>query len=224
MTDPRTDAREVRSRDVFPVHSRVSWGAIFAGLFVSITIFVVLSALGAAVGLTAADQARGETLATGAGIWAIVTALIAFFCGGCVASRCTAGESRTEAAIYGTILWGAALVLLLWMSGSVLRTGFTAVTGMANAAAEARGPVADWEQAARQAGVAPEQVERMRASLPTAAQAQNVSAQAAWWSLAGIVVSLLASIGGAVAGSGPNPTAGGFLFQQRTTVQAAREA
>lgn len=212
------DTQEPRYEDLAPVYSRVSWGALFAGLFVTLTIFFLLSHLGAAIGLSAADTARGETIATGAGIWAIVSALVAFFCGGCVTSRLTAGESRTEAAVYGTILWGLTFAALVWMTGSVVRTGFTTVVGTANVAANAAAPPANWEQAARQAGLTDAQLQQMRAELPTAEQAQGASAEAAWWSLLGVALSLAAAIGGAVVGAGPTPIAGAVMFRRTTVV------
>jgi hypothetical protein len=54
---------------------RLSWGAIFAGLFVAVGLHLVLALLGVAVGFTAWDPAqpggvRGESVATGVGIWA----------------------------------------------------------------------------------------------------------------------------------------------------------
>lgn len=214
--------RAVRGEDLLPVFSRVSWGALFAGLFVALTVFLVLSALGAAIGLTVADTTRGETIATGAAIWAIVTALVAFFTGGCVVSRCTAGESRTEAAIYGTILWGLTMTLLLWMGGAAMRTGFSAVVGTANVAANATNPPANWEAAAQRAGLTEAQINQMRADMPTQAQVQDASASAAWWSLLGIVLSLLASVGGAVFSAGRGiPAFGGIGFRQ-TSIQVER--
>lgn len=215
MTD---EMRTIRQQDMAPVYSRVSWGALFAGLFVALTVFLVLGALGTAIGLSAADDVRGETIATGSGIWALVTALVAFFCGGCVTSRCTAGESKTEAAIYGAILWGLTMAAVLWLSGSVVRTGFSSVVGTANAAANVAPPPANWEEAALRAGLNPDQVTRLRAELPTQAQVQSTSAGAAWWALAGVLVSLLASIGGALTGAGPNPAFGGFLFRRTVAI------
>jgi hypothetical protein len=211
------DTHEPRHEDLAPVYSRVSWGALFAGLFVTLTVFFLLSHLGGAIGLSVADDARGESIATGAGVWAVVSALAAFFCGGCVCSRLTAGESRTEAAVYGTILWGLTFAALIWLTGSVVRTGFTTVVGSANVAANATNPPANWEQAARRAGMTEAQVQQMRAELPTAEQARRVSAEAAWWSLLGVALSLGAAIGGAVAGAGSRPVVGGVLFR-RTTV------
>jgi hypothetical protein len=211
----------VHTRDAIPVFSRISWGALLAGLFVTFAMFVLLSALGVAIGISSADAASRETIATGAGVWAVVTALIAFACGGCVASRFTAGESKTEAMVYGVVLWGAASAMILWATGSILRTGSALAVGSANVAATGSDSMpANWEQAARRAGMNDAQINRMRAEMPTAARAQDVSAQAAWWSFAGIALSLAAAIGGAVAGAGPNPVFGGVLFQ-RTTPQPA---
>ena len=48
-----------------------------------------------------------------------------------------------------------------------------------------------------------EQIDRIRASLPTAAELRAGSTQAAWWSFAGLLASLGAAIGGALAGSQP---------------------
>lgn len=201
------------TRDVLPVFSRISWGALLAGLFVTLAVFVVLTTLGAAIGISSADQISGDTVATGAGIWAVVTALLAFFCGGCVVSRCTAGETKAEAVVYGTVLWGAAFAMILWATGSVLRTGATVAVGSANVAASAGGS-ADWERAARRANLTDAQINQVRAELPAAARVQDVSAAAAWWSFAGVLLSLGAAIGGAVASAGPHPIVGGMIFRR----------
>lgn len=213
--------QEIRTRDAIPVFSRISWGALLAGLFVTLAVFVLLSTFGVAVGLSTADAAGRDTVTIGTGVWAVVTALAAFFCGGCVVSRFTTGESKMEAVVYGTVLWGASFALILWATGSVLRTGSTLAVGSAQVAATGieAGP-SNWEQAARRAGATEAQINQMRADLPTAARVQDVSAQAAWWSFAGILVSMLAAIGGAVAGAGPNPAFGGVLVR-RTTPEPA---
>ena len=209
----------VRTRDMLPVYSRISWGALLAGLFVTLAVFVLLSSLGLAIGVSTADQFNGDTIGTAAGIWAVATTLIAFFCGGCVVSRFTAGETRGEAVMYGTVLWGAAFAMILWATGSVLRTGATVAVGSANVAATAANAAtspADWEGAARQAGLTDAQVQQMRAQMPSAERARDTSASAAWWSFAGIALSLAAAIGGAVMSSGPNPAFGGVTVRRTT--------
>jgi flagellar biosynthesis component FlhA len=205
----------VRTRDVLPVYSRISWGAILAGLFVTLAVFVLLSTLGLATGISAADEANRDNVTVGAGIWAVITALIAFFCGGCVVSRFTAGETKAEAVMYGTVLWGASFALILWATGTVLRTGTTLAVGSANVAANAA-TTTNLDQAMQRANLTPEQMNQMRAQMPTAGRVQDVSAQAAWWSFLGVVLSLGAAIGGALASAGPNPVFGGVLFRRTT--------
>lgn len=68
---------------------RVSWGGIFGGVLVAIGFLVLMTALGVAVGVTAAQPGETEasTLGTGAGIWAGVSLLMALFIGGLVSTR-----------------------------------------------------------------------------------------------------------------------------------------
>src|SRR5437764_8437075 len=68
---------EVETQDVASVGSRVSWGAIFAGAFVALTLCVFLGLLGGALNLTAVDaDVRDDQLAVGAGIWSILALLV----------------------------------------------------------------------------------------------------------------------------------------------------
>jgi hypothetical protein len=192
----------VHIHDVAPVWSRVSWGAILAGLCVALTIFSLLALLAVAVGITTADQVQGQTLATTGIVVALITSVAAFFCGGYVTSRCTAGESRAEAALYGIVLCGATAMAITWMTGSVLQNGATAMWSTTNRMTRADA-AANWEDAARRAGMSQEQVNQIRTNMPNAEQVREYSAQAAWWALANFALSLAAAVGGAVLGAGP---------------------
>ena len=211
-----TSPSETHVNDLLPVRSRVSWGAIFAGLFVALTIYVLLGALGAAIGLSISDRVEGDRLASGAGIWAIITLLIALFCGGCVAAQCTAGETKGEAIVYGVILWGVMFAAIVWMSGSILRAGLGGSLRAANVLASADPQTVDWERAARDSGITREQIDKMRASMPTAAQVRDASKEAAWWSFAGLLASLGAAIAGALVGAGPTPFLRTFFIEPVT--------
>ena len=212
-----TDRTPVQTQDILPVFSRISWGALLAGLFVTLAVFVLLSTLGTAIGISSADQFTGQTVAIGAGVWAIATMLIAFFCGGCVVSRCTAGETRAEAVMYGVVFWGASFALIMTVTGSVLTTGATLMVGSANTAANASRNVDvpnNWEKAAQRANVSQEEIDRMRAEMPSTAKVQGRSAEVAWWTFAAVVLSMTAAVGGAVASSGPSPMIGGIFFRR----------
>ena len=53
---------------------KVSWGGIFGGVLVAIGLLLLLTALGVAVGISAAQpgETQASTLGTGAGIWAVL--------------------------------------------------------------------------------------------------------------------------------------------------------
>ena len=224
------DTNTLRIEDVASVRSRVAWGAIFAGLFVALAVSVLLSILGVALGLTAADPGRNDYLATGAGIWAALTGLISLFLGGWVTAQCTAGENKAEAALYGVILWGLMFALVAWVSFNSMRLTFSAALGTANVAANAANaanpanrPAGDWDQMLRDRGFTPEQVAQVRAAIPNMTdvrqavndpETRSQATATAWWSLLGTVLSMIASVGGALAGSGPTPWLRGVFFRQ----------
>lgn len=209
------DQTQVQLEDVAPVRSRISWGAILAGAMLALGVSLILSLLGAAIGLSVGDTTRGETLAVGAAIWAVLTTVAALFAGGCVASQLSVGENKKEAMMYGLILWGVVFAMFLWLVASGVRGGFNALMGMTMAAS---GTTAnDWEAAAQRAGVPQERLAEMRRAArdtaesaregvndPTNREAVREGAmQASWWTLLGTLLSMGAAVGGALMGAGP---------------------
>jgi len=202
-------AAEVETQDVASVGSRVSWGAVFAGAVVALTLYVFLSVLGVALGLTISDRTSTSTehVATGAGIWAIVSLLVALFVGGLVTSRTTVGEKKGEAMMYGVLVWAA----LVGMMAGIGAAGQSAYFGFSNYLSRAGQTMAQPQQTltverARQFFSNPteEQVNRYNAAHPTSPEASNISrVSSAWWAFAGIGFSLFAAIAGALFGAGP---------------------
>lgn len=129
---------EVNTYDAVEPRDRVRWGPILAGLVSALSTLVVLSLLGAAVGLTAAtgDPAgganaaanRNQNYALGAGIWAAISALISFFVGGLIAGRTAGIRGKGNGWINGALVWAVALPLLLWLASSGA-TGFLNAIG-----------------------------------------------------------------------------------------------
>src|SRR3954449_4728987 len=115
--------------DLLAVRSRVSWGAIAAGAMVALTIYIVLTLLGLALGVEAAARGGDQRLGIGTAIYSIVVLLLAMFFGGWATSRLAVGESKTEAVLYGIILWGVLFLGMVWLLGAGLRTGFGAMVG-----------------------------------------------------------------------------------------------
>jgi hypothetical protein len=107
---------------------RVSWGAIFAGLLVTMVIQLMLTLLGVGIGAATIDplkeQNPAEGLATGSAIWLIGSALISVFIGSCIAGRLSGAPRRADGLLHGVVTWSAATVLtvlfLVTAAGTIL--------------------------------------------------------------------------------------------------------
>lgn len=224
------DSVPVRAEDLMPVRSRISWGAIFAGAVLALGVYLVLTLLGSAIGLSVEDKVRGKTLAVGAAVWAIVTIALALFAGGWVATQLSVGENKAEAVMYGLIVWGVVIAMFLWLVGTGVRAGFNAMIGMVHAGSVATRDMTaqDWEAGARQAGVPADQIEGWKQKAKDAPEsarraAEDVDKQAVadatakvtWWTLLGILLSMFAAVGGALVGAGPTLRLVGVSFLHR---------
>lgn len=131
---------------------RLSWGAIFGGTFVALGVWILLYALGLALGLSSVDPndpGSARSAGIGTGIWSLVAPLIALFVGGVVASRTAGVLDKMGGAMHGAVLWGIttlAGVIVMGMAissllGAVFTVGKTAVgaTGAAIAGAASQG-------------------------------------------------------------------------------------
>jgi ABC-type transport system involved in multi-copper enzyme maturation permease subunit len=215
----------IQTQDVMPVGSRVSWSAILAGAVTALATYLLLSVLGAALGLSVVrgTDVSNESLGIGAAVWAVLTMVLSLFLGGWVTSQCTVGENKTEAAFYGLVMWGVVLAVLLWLAVGSIHMGFNALIGIASTApAEAvtarltDEQLRGWGWTEEQITANRAQFDKMRdalrgtpAEIRTAAEDPR-TVKAAWWTFGGLVLSLLAAIGGSLLGAGPNLMLAGF--------------
>lgn len=170
------------------VRSRISWGAILAGAAVAMAVYALLMALGVAVGMSLSDDANLRTLGTGAGVWGFISLLIALFAGGWVTTQVTAGETRTEAVLYGIVLWATTSVLLLWLTANGVQAGM-------NVAMDTRSSIgADYASATTDPG---QTTESHQAAIE---RARDAGKEGSWWAFAGMLLSMVAAIGGALVG------------------------
>jgi ABC-type transport system involved in multi-copper enzyme maturation permease subunit len=171
-----------------PIRSRISWGAILAGAAVAMAIYTLLMALGVAVGMSVSDDVNVRTLGTGAGVWGFISLLVALFAGGWVTTQVTTGESRTEAVLYGVVLWATTSVLLFWLTTHGVQAGVQAALATQNTAA------AD-------GGTYPVNTDRGRSDQQNDMErARNVGKETSWWAFAGLLLSMVAAVGGAMVG------------------------
>lgn len=102
---------------------RISWGAVFAGAFVSLAVLVVLTSLGAGIGLASAPSAAavnsGASVAKGFGVgsafWMLLSGVIAFYCGGWIAGRLNGIPRISESVIHGIVSWALSTVMLAFV-------------------------------------------------------------------------------------------------------------
>lgn len=171
------------------VRSRISWGAILAGAAVAMAIYALLMALGVAVGMSVSDEVNTRTLGTGAGVWGFISLLIALFAGGWVTTQVTTGESRTEAILYGVVLWATTSVLLIWITTSGSRAGFDAAVAVQSMTG------GNQAGASTEAGQVSEEERR-----DAIERAREAGKEGSWWAFAGMALSMVAAIGGALVG------------------------
>ena len=207
------------------VKSRVSWGAIAAGAMISLAFYFVFTLLGVALSLEVAVKGRNVDLPLAGTIYSIATLLIAMFFGGWATSRLAVGESKLEAVLYGVILWGVLFTGLLWTVSAGVSKGFGAMVGVASGAYSTPEGEPDLDKIAdtmKRAGVDEGDVNKYRdyarklktdpASAPDVAK--NVgkdvdmnrlgenTRQATWWTLGGVLLSMVTVILGSLTGSG----------------------
>jgi hypothetical protein len=101
---------------------------------VSLTLYIVLTMLGLALGIEVAVRDGASHFGSAAAIYSIVTLLIAMFFGGWTTSRLAVGESRTEATLYGMILWGLLFAGMIWLLSAGIQAGFGGMVGLASGA------------------------------------------------------------------------------------------
>ena len=147
-THPHDRRMHERRRNFYPSLLRaegmkVSWGGIFGGVLVAIGLLLLLTALGVAVGISAAQP--GETgmsaLGTGAGIWAGVALLLALFIGGLVSTRIGAISDGATGFFEGALVWVVSILLMLYFASSGVSMLAGGAFQMVGGAAQALGSV-----------------------------------------------------------------------------------
>lgn len=123
---------------------RLSWGAIFAGFVVATVLQMVLTTLGAAIGLAAFDPGQGDSaggLGIGVGIWFALTAIISMFIGGMTTGHLAGVLTRGDGRLHGVIMWSLSTLLALYFAsvgaGRLLGGVFDVVTRTTSAVAGA---------------------------------------------------------------------------------------
>lgn len=102
--------------------NKVSWGAIFAGVTIALVTQVILTLVGAGIGIATLDPAGSAAsnpsatgFSIGAGIWTLLSALISAFAGGYIAARMSGRADRLAAGLHGLTTWAFTTLLVLYL-------------------------------------------------------------------------------------------------------------
>jgi hypothetical protein len=185
---------------------RVSWGGIWGGVLSAIGIMLLLGTLGMAVGITAVDpeSTDGATMGMAAAGWVGVSMLIALFVGGMVSTRIGAIHDGATGFWEGVLVWIVTLLLMAYLATSGITSLASGAMGMVGKAAQFNPQVSGAMQ--NPSGVADQLKSRLGdaanpdAIAQKAAEVKPAASKAAWGTFAGLVLSLLASLIGAVVG------------------------
>src|ERR671914_2129369 len=143
---------------------RVSWGGVFGGVLVALGFLLLMSALGVAVGISAAQpgETEAQTLGTGAGIWAAVSLLLALFIGGWVATRIGAIFDGTTGFFEGALVWVVSVLLMLYFASSGIGMLAGGAFRLVGGAAETLGTVMQAQGASDISGSVDQMLQRLK--------------------------------------------------------------
>ncbi|WP_342641328.1 PhnA-like protein [Rhodoligotrophos ferricapiens] len=105
--------------------NRVSWGAVLAGVVISLVVHLLLNLLGLGVGASTLDPGTGDnpavsTLSIGAGIWWTIAGIIAALVGGYAAGRLCGRPKESTAAWHGLTTWALTTLIIFYLLTSTI--------------------------------------------------------------------------------------------------------
>jgi ABC-type transport system involved in multi-copper enzyme maturation permease subunit len=209
-----TNNRIVETLAISDDRDRIRWGPIVAGIFVAIATQLILSALGAAIGLTiGASGSDPNAVGIGVGIWAIISLLIALFIGSWVTAAGCSPMNKKTAMLHGVIFWATTLAISAWLLASGVSGAFGIAASNAGEALNQVQQPGGVRLPNQLPNVPPEQLK----------QVAGDSAKAAWSFIIGSLLGLAASlIGASVGAKKPRPVRTGRVPEPQAPENLAR--
>ncbi|HKR45778.1 MAG TPA: hypothetical protein VJU59_39985 [Paraburkholderia sp.] len=206
---------------------RISWGAVFTGVVISLVVYLVMSVLGTAIGaslinpLSQSNPTRA--FGFGSGVWLILTTVVSVFAGAYFAGRC----APVLGWLHGLLAWAVMILFVVFgmasiiggavgVAGNVAAAGATvgATASQSNAGSEALNSLAQQARntiaSVTAAASSPQAETDARQTADTAARAV---ARASWFSVAALVVGAVIALG-----------AGGLGYRHQPTVESGAAA
>lgn len=123
--------------ETIAVHPLISWRSVIAGLFVSLLTYIMITALGVAMG--AASLVNGletttQTAGIAAGLWIIGTTAVSLFCGAYFAARISRYPARVVGSAQGVLIASLFFAILVFELAATLGIAGRAVGSMVSTA------------------------------------------------------------------------------------------
>jgi hypothetical protein len=162
----------IRAEDVRTMMlTRISWGAVFAGVVVALATQLLLNLLGMAIGAATLSPGTGDSpsaasFSIGAGIWFALSSILAALAGGYAAGKLAGVQNESTGSWHGLTTWALATLVVFYLLSSTLGgilggvyRGMTnalggvtdAVSSTAQTAAQVADPFSSIDQALRRA-------------------------------------------------------------------------
>ncbi|REG50642.1 hypothetical protein B0G80_7090 [Paraburkholderia sp. BL6669N2] len=206
---------------------RVSWGAVFTGVIISLLVYLVMSVLGTAIGASLLNPLSqpnpSRAFGFGSGAWMIVTTVVSVFAGAYFSGRC----APVLGWLHGLLAWAVMILFVVFEMASLIGGAVSVVGNVASAGAAigvpanqtnaGNNPINSLTQKAGNAiasvtaaASSPQAEADARQAADTAARAV---ARASWFSVAALFVGAIIALG-----------AGGLGFRHQPPVEAGSAA
>jgi hypothetical protein len=153
---PSEDARTI-------MLNRVGWGAVFAGVVVSLVTQLILNMLGIGVGAASLNPMTGDnpsasTFSLSAGLWFGLAGILAALAGGYTAGRLSGKPKESTAAWHGLTTWALSTLLVFYLLtttvGGLIGGAYRGLTGVLGGVASTVGSTAQTAAQAAAPGLA----------------------------------------------------------------------
>src|SRR5215470_16310843 len=147
-TSPAIPTEDVRTMML----SKISWGAVFAGVVLALVTQLVFNLLGMGIGAATLEPSVGDnpsatSLSIGAGIWFALSTILAALAGGYAAGRLAGVPRETTAGWHGLTAWALTTLVVFYLLGStvggILGGAYRGVTNTLGGVANAMGSTAE---------------------------------------------------------------------------------
>lgn len=149
ISDAPTITPVLPTHEVHEHHShwnKMSWGAILAGLAISLLTWLFLNLLGLTFGAASLNPLAGgggptaAGLTTGAGIWTAISSILSALAGGYAAGKFSGARNEAHAGWHGLTSWALTTLALTWLLSQAAGGLLGGLGGAAKTAAQVAAP------------------------------------------------------------------------------------